>query len=385
MLGLVSLLMDTSSELIYSLLPVFLVTVMGASAFMVGLIEGVAEATAAMGKGFSGVLSDWLGRRKLLAAAGYGLSALTKPMFPLAGTAAQLFAARFLDRIGKGLRDSPRDALIADITPPEHAGAAYGIRQALDSTGAFAGPLLAMVLMVLYANNFRAVFWWAVLPAALSVALIVFGVQDSQRVASVEPKARSSFDAAAFVRLPARSWVAIGTCLIYTLARFSEAFLVLKAQSAGLALALLPLVYVWMSLIYALIATPAGILSDRIGRPKVLLAGIGILLIADLTLAFAPGLAGVWLGVGLWGAYLGLTQGLLSALIADTAPTDQRGTAFGFMNVVTGLGLLMASLGAGWLWGVYGPSATFEAGAIFAAIAAASMAWRINWRAKPGP
>jgi MFS family permease len=377
-LGFVSLLMDISSELIHSLLPVFLVTVIGTSTVTVGLIEGIGEATAAIAKLFSGVLSDRLGRRKLLAGIGYGLSALTKPMFPLATTAGEVLTARFIDRIGKGIRGAPRDALVADVTPEAVRGAAFGVRQALDTVGAFAGPLLAMLLMVLYANNFRAVFWWALVPAALCVLLIIFGVQEPGRVKRSGNRSWP-INKAELARLSPRYWLVIGIGIIFALARFSEAFLVLKAQSAGLALALIPLVYVWMNLIYALIAAPAGTLSDRIGRPKVLLAGLGTLVIADLVLAFVPGLAGVFLGVGLWGAYLGQTQGLLPALVADTAPDDLRGTAFGLFNLLSGGTLLIASLLAGWLWDTYGPAATFAVGAAFSAVAATGIAVRMDW------
>ncbi|HEY8335323.1 MAG TPA: MFS transporter [Tardiphaga sp.] len=367
-LGFVSLLMDVSSELVHSLLPVFLVTVVGASATMVGLIEGIAEATAAIAKVFSGALSDRIGKRKLLVGIGYGLAAATKPVFPLAGTAGEVLAARFLDRIGKGIRDAPRDALIADVTPPAIRGAGYGIRQALDTVGGVAGPLLAMALMALYANDFRAVFWWAVVPAALAVLLIVVGVREPDGVRATAtrgwPIRRQEL-----LRLSPAFWIVVAIGLVFTLARFSQAFLVLKAQSEGLALALIPLVFVWMNLVYAAIATPAGILSDRIGRGKLLLCGLGVLLIADLTLAFVPGLWGVFVGVGLWGLYLGLSQGLLSALVADTAPEDLRGTAFGLFNLVTGAALLIASLLAGWLWQAFGPTATFLAGAAFSGFA----------------
>ena len=304
-LGFVSLLMDVSSELIHSLLPVFLVTVMGASAVTVGLIEGTAEATAAVAKVFFGVLSDRIGKRKLLVGIGYGLAAVTKPVFPLAGTAWEVLAARFVDRIGKGIRDAPRDALVADITPIGIRGAAYGIRQALDTVGGLVGPLLAMALMALYANDFRAVFWWAVVPAALAVLLVVVGVQEPDGVTRTAirgwPIRRDELK-----RLSPAFWMVVAIGVAFTLARFSQAFLVLKAQAEGLGLALIPLVFVWMNLIYALMATPAGILSDKMGRMKLLLCGLVALVVADLTLAFIPGLGGVFAGVGLWGLYLGL-------------------------------------------------------------------------------
>ena len=381
-LGFVSLLMDVSSELIHSLLPIFLVTVMGASTVVVGLIEGIAEATAAIAKVFSGALSDRIGKRKLLVGIGYGLAAITKPVFPLASTAWEVLAARFVDRIGKGIRDAPRDALIADITPPEIHGAGYGIRQALDTVGGFAGPLLAMALMALYANDFRAVFWWAVVPAALAVLLVVVGVQEPDGVKGTA-KRGWPIRKEELGRLSPTFWTVVAVGVMFTLARFSEAFLVLKAQAEGLALALIPLVFVWMNLIYAVMATPAGILSDKIGRIKLLLCGLGALFIADLTLAFVPGLGGVFVGVGLWGLYLGLSQGLLSALVADTAPGDLRGTAFGLFNLVTGGALLIASVLAGWLWHAFGPTATFLAGAAFSGFAVIIMI--VGMRTGPKP
>ncbi len=376
-LGFVSLLMDTSSELIHSLLPVFLTTVLGASTVAVGVIEGIAEATAAIAKVFSGALSDRIGKRKLLVGMGYGLAAITKPVFPLASTAWEILAARFVDRIGKGIRGAPRDALIADITPPAIRGASYGIRQALDTVGAFAGPLLAVALMALYANDFRAVFWWALVPAALAVLLIVVGVREPD---DTRTSAKHSWPihSQQLKRLSRAFWIVIAIGVVFALARFSEAFLVLKAQAEGLALALIPLVFVWMNLIYALTATAAGILSDRIGRVKVLLCGLVALVVADLALAFVPGLAGVIIGVGLWGLYLGFSQGLLSALVADTAPEDLRGTAFGLFNLVTGAALLVASVLAGWLWYDFGPTATFSAGAVFSGLAILVIAFGIK-------
>jgi MFS family permease len=341
------------------------------------LIEGIGEATAAIAKVFSGALSDRIGKRKLLAGIGYALGAITKPVFPLASTAWEVLAARFVDRVGKGIRGAPRDALVADITPPAIRGAAYGIRQALDTAGAFVGPLLAVALMALYANDFRAVFWWAVVPAALSVMLIVVGVQEPDGIKATA-KRGWPIRKEDLKRLSRSFWMVIAIGVMFTLARFSEAFLVLKAQAEGLALALIPLVFVWMNLVYALTATPAGVLSDKIGRAKVLLGGLAALIVADLTLAFVPGLGGVLVGVGLWGLYLGLSQGLLSALVADTAPEDLRGTAFGLFNLVTGGALLIASVLAGWLWYAVGPTATFLAGAAFSGAAALIMAIRMK-------
>jgi len=377
-LGFVSLFMDVSSEAMNSLLPLFLVGTLGASTVTVGLIEGVAEATASITKVFSGLLSDRIRKRKLLTALGYGLSALTKPMFPLATSAGTVLAARFVDRIGKGIRDAPRDALIADITPPGARGTAYGLRQALDSAGAFAGPLLAIALMILYANDFRAVFWWSVLPAVIAVLLIVVAVREPVASGPGEHKA-PPIRRIDLMRMNRGYWIAIGIGVVFTMARFSEAFLILKGQQAGLPLAQVPLVWVVMNLVYTLLATPAGAWSDRIGRRTVLVIGLAVLVVADMVLAFAPGLLGLFAGVALWGAYMGLSQGLLSALVADTAPEELRGTAFGVFNLVSGGTLLIASSLAGILWRWFGPAATFSAGGLFAAVAAIALiaTWQV--------
>jgi len=367
-LGLVSLCMDTSTELVQSLLPLFLVGTLGAGIVTVGVIEGIAEATAAIIKVFSGVISDRVGKRKLLVGLGYGLAAVTKPVFPLAGSVGAVLGARFVDRIGKGIRGAPRDALIADITPPEIRGVAFGMRQALDTVGAFAGPLLAIVLMAIYADDFRKVFWWAVAPAGIAVALLVFGVREP---AGTIPNGQRGWPIRRvdLERMSGAYWWVVGIGVVFTMARFSEAFLLLKGRQVGLPLALVPLVMVLMNFVYAVLATPAGALSDRIGRRKVLITGLFVLAAADLVLGFVPGLTGLFIGVGLWGVYMGLSQGLLSALVADTAPDDLRGTAFGIFNLITGIALLAASTLAGFLWQSVGSSVTFAMGAAFAGTA----------------
>ena len=371
-LGIVSLLMDVSSEMIHALLPLYLVTVLGTSTLTVGIIEGIAEATASIVKIFSGALSDRLGKRKLLAALGYGLAAFTKPIFPLADSVGWLVAARFIDRVGKGIRGAPRDALIADLSPPEVRGASFGLRQTLDTIGAFLGPLLAIGLMLLFANNFTLVFWIAVIPSFLSLAVILLGVSDPDRPAGAKG-VRAPLARAELARLGMAYWLVVAVATVFTLARFSEAFLLLRAQSVGLPLALVPAVMVVMNIVYAFAAWPAGALSDRIGRYGVLIGGFAILAVADLVLAFATSTLAVGLGVALWGLHMGLTQGLLASLVADTAPADLRGTAFGMFNLVTGIATLAASIVAGALWDIAGPSATFVAGAIFTIVALAGL------------
>ena len=368
-LGFVSMLMDVSSELIHSLLPVFLVSVLGASALTVGLIEGTAEATALIVKVFSGTLSDYLGRRKALAVIGYGLGALSKPLFALASSTGMVFAARFVDRIGKGIRGAPRDALVADIAPPEVRGAAYGLRQALDTVGAFTGPLLAVGVMLLWANDFRAVFWVAVIPGTLAVALLFFGVREPER----RPGAKrvNPIHWRAFSRLSGAYWWVVAIGATFTLARFSEAFLALRALQGGLPIAWIPMVLVAMNVVYAIAAYPIGRLSDRVSHSKLLALGILVLILADAVLALVDSWGFVFLGVGLWGLHLGITQGLLATMVADTAPADLRGTAFGFFNLLSGVTLLIASVLAGLLWDRLGPSFTFLAGIFFCMLALA--------------
>ncbi|BDM23956.1 MFS transporter [Pseudomonas sp. LRP2-20] len=364
-LGFVSLFMDISSEMIHALLPLYMVTVLGTSVVAVGFIEGIAEATAAITKVFSGALSDRLGKRKLLTVVGYGLGALTKPVFPLASGLEWLTAARFVDRIGKGIRGAPRDALVADVTPPELRGAAFGLRQALDTVGAFLGPLLAIVLMWLTASHFQTVFWVAVIPAFIAVYILVAFVREPEVSPGARPL-RSPLALHELARLGAAYWRLIGLAMVFTLARFSEAFLLLRAQDMGLAPLWAPAVLVLMALAYSLSAYPAGALSDRVGRRGVLMIGLGLLVAADLLLALLPGWAGLALGVAAWGLHLGFTQGIFAALIADSAPANLRGTAFGLFNLLTGVALLVASVVAGLLWDGAGFQATFLVGAGFA-------------------
>lgn len=372
-LGFVSLFMDLSSEMIHSLLPVFLVSTLGASTALVGIIEGVSEATAAVAKVFSGWLSDRIGRRKLLAVAGYGLAAATKPVFPLAGTPMQVLAARFVDRLGKGIRGAPRDALVADVTPRALLGAAYGLRQSLDTVGAFAGPLAAMVLMVLLAGNIRAVFAWAVVPAVVAVLLLAFAVKEPRHAAAARAQARAPIRWAEVRGMGPAFWAVVAVGVVFTLARFSEAFLILRAQNVGLAAGLVPLVLVAMNLVYALVSAPAGSLSDRIGRRGLLAAGLVVLAAADLVLARFATVAGALCGAALWGLHMGLTQGLFSALVADAAPERLRGAAFGVFNLATGVALLAASAIAGEVWAHAGPQATFLTGGGFAVAALAAL------------
>ncbi|MEK7322648.1 MAG: MFS transporter [Pseudomonadota bacterium] len=361
--------MDMSSELVHSLLPVFMVTVLGASMITIGFIEGIAEATAAIAKVFSGALSDYLGKRKWLAVLGYGLAAVTKPIFPLATTLGWVFTARFIDRVGKGIRGAPRDALVADLTPRELRGAAYGLRQSLDSIGAFIGPLLAVIFMALLADDIRAVLWLAVIPAFIAVALLIFGIREPERP-SADAVTRGPLTLSDAKQLPRRYWLIVLLGAVFTLARFSEAFLVLRIQDVGLALGYVPVVLIVMNVVYAASAYPAGAASDRFGHRSLLVVGLVMLVLADLVLAAATSPLPALMGAALWGLHMGLTQGLLAKLVADTAPAELRGTAFGIFNLISGGALLLASVIAGVLWSVIGAPATFLAGAAFAALAA---------------
>lgn len=366
-LGFVSLLMDVSSEMIHSLLPLFLVGTLGASAFMVGLIEGLAESTALIVKVFSGALSDYLGRRKGLAVFGYALGALTKPLFAIAPVAGVVLTARLLDRVGKGIRGAPRDALVADMTPAEVRGAAFGLRQALDTVGAFLGPLLAVGLMLLWSNDFRAVFWVAVIPGLLAVLLLLVGVHEPPR--HVDEKRPNPIRQENLRRLSAEYWWVVGMGAVFTLARFSEAFLVLRAQQSGIPIAWVPMVMVAMNVVYSATAYPFGKLSDRMSHRTLLAVGLVVLMVADLVLARDDHWFTVLVGVMIWGVHMGMTQGLLATMVADTAPADLRGTAFGFFNLVSGLAMLMASALAGLLWDQWGAAYTFYAGALISGIA----------------
>jgi len=373
-LGFVSLLMDVSSELIHSLLPVFMLTVLGMSALAIGLIEGAAEATALIVKVFSGALSDYLGKRKALALFGYGLGACSKPLFAMAATLDQVVTARLLDRVGKGIRGAPRDALVADLAPPELRGAAFGLRQSLDTVGAFLGPLLAMGLMLLWANDFRAVFWIAAIPGFLAVALLLLGVHEPERHVGrlrVNPIRMDNLR-----RLTSAYWWVVAIGALFTLARFSEAFLVLRAQQGGLPLALIPLVLIGMNLVYALCAYPFGKLSDSMSHSRLLTWSLALLIAADGLLALGNHWGWVWAGVTFWGLHLGMSQGLLATMVADVAPSDLRGTAYGFFNLLCGMAMLVASGLAGFLWDALGAESTFIAGMAFCGLALLALAYR---------
>ncbi|EPT7108591.1 MFS transporter [Klebsiella michiganensis] len=370
-LGGVSLLMDVSSEMIHSLLPLFMATTLGASVIIIGIIEGVAEATALILKVFSGVISDYVGKRKELALLGYGLGALSKPLFAIAPTSGVVFSARMIDRVGKGIRGAPRDALVADVTPPEIRGAAYGLRQSLDTIGAFLGPLLAVALMFVWDNDFQSIFWVAAIPAVLSIALLGFGLKEPRT--AVVQKRTNPLRRENLKKLSAAYWWVVAIGSIFTLARFSEAFLVLRAQQMAIPLFAIPLVMVAMNLVYSLTAYPFGKLSDSMSHSQMLQWGLLVLIAADIVLALSSHWSTLLAGVALWGIHMGMTQGLLAAMVAHTAPPELRGTAFGMFNLMSGIALLLASAGAGVLWEVLGAASTFYAGAIICVVTLVGM------------
>jgi len=370
-LGFVSMLMDISSEMIHSLLPLFMVTTLGTSVLAVGIIEGLAESTALIIKVFSGILSDYIGKRKSLAVFGYALGALTKPLFAVATSSGLILTARLLDRIGKGIRGAPRDALVADIAPSHIRGAAFGLRQSLDTVGAFLGPLLAIGLMLLWANDFRAVFWVSVVPGILAVMLLFFGIKEPERHHTekrINPISKQNLQ-----RLNPTYWRVVIIGALFMLARFSEAFLVLRGFQAGIPIAMTPLVMVAMNIIYAASAYPFGKLSDRLSHNRLLALGLIVLIIADMVLAQSNHWSTLLLGVALWGIHMGMTQGLLAAMVAETAPSDLRGTAYGFFNLMSGLALLVASILAGFVWDQFGAATTFYTGAGFCLLALAGL------------
>ena len=380
MLGFVSMFMDISSELVHSLLPIFMATVLGASMVTIGIVEGVAEGTAAITKMFSGAISDYFGKRKFLAVLGYALGAISKPIFPLATTIGWVFGGRFVDRIGKGIRGAPRDALVADIAPPQLWGAAYGLRQSLDSVGAFVGPLLAVAFMIWFADDIKAVLWIAVVPAFLAVFLLIVALREPES-SEYDAGPRSKLTLHDAKRLSSRYWLVVTLGAVFTLARFSEAFLILRAQDLGLTVVYVPAIMIAMNIAYSLFAYPAGAAADRLPARTLLLFGLWVLVAADVLLAIARSPWVAFIGAAFWGMHMAFTQGLLSKLVADTAPAELRGTAFGVFNLISGGALLLASVIAGSLWSVFGASATFIAGASFATLAAIGLLlYRPNMR-----
>lgn len=363
--------MDSSSELLHSLTPVLLVNVLGASVVSVGLIEGIAEGTASVTKVFAGAISDYFRRRKTLIVLGYALAALTRPLFPLAGSAPVIFAARFLDRMSKASRDAPRDALVADVTAQGQRGAAYGLRVALDSLGSVLGPILAVLLMLFFSGGIRAAMWVAVIPAVLAVIVIAMLVREpEQKQATV----REPFDWGKARELPGRYWLIVTVGAIFTAARFSDSFLVLRARDVGLSATYAPMIIVVLSCIYAAGSYPAGAAADRVSPRTLLLVGLSFLIAADLVIGLGHSILPVFVGGALWGCHLALTQGVFSKIVAEFTPSDLRGTGFAIFDLGRGIAFVIANTVAGYWWKASGPSATFFSAAAFATIGGVGLA-----------
>ena len=366
-LGIVSLLMDLSSEMILSILPIFLVTGLGVSVLTLGLIEGFAEGAASIIKAFSGMLSDYLKKRKILIVIGYGLSTLTKPFFALASTATWIFTARFVDRLGKGIRGAPRDSLIADSTSTKIRGTAYSLRQSLDTLGALLGPIIAIIILYLTTNNFRFVLWFAVIPAVLCIVVLIFGVKETTLKKNVLKK-KSYFLFKNFSKITPVIWLFFLTVFILNLGHFSEAFLLLRSQEIGLKVSFIPIVFVVMNVAYAIVAVPFGHLADKVGFFIPIVCGFLILVLSNIILALTNGIEWMFAGIIFWGIHLGMTQGLLLAMVAQLSPLELRGTSFGLFHAITGVALLIASLIAGYLWQYYNSGLIFIVSAIITSV-----------------
>ena len=380
-LGFVSLLMDLSSEIYHALLPAFITVTLGLPALALGAIDGIAEAAANFAKLASGRLSDRSRKRKPWVLLGYGLAALSKPLFPVAQGAPELMGARLADRVGKGIRGAPRDAIIADETPPDIRGRAFGLRQALDTVGALIAPLAAVGLMILFVEDIRAVFWIAVIPAALSFLLALIAVKEpaaNLAVATFQPLFHGFRD----LERPVRRLLAV--VFLFSLARFSEWFLILRALDVGVSPVLSPLALVAFNVGFLALAYPAGALSDRMSPRSILMAGMGVLVVANFLLAQDIGLLGLTVGILLWGAHMALTQGIFARMVADVAPDHLRATSFGAFYFVSGIGTLLASLAAGFIWDRDGAATTFIAGAGAAAVALAMLSLLEQPRRGPG-
>lgn len=378
-LGLVSLFTDLSSEMIYPVLPLFLANVIGASTMFIGLIEGIAESTASFLKVFSGWLSDKFGKRKQLVLAGYGLSSLVKPLLAVATSGWHVLGVRFVDRIGKGIRGAPRDAMIADVTEPDKRGRAFGFHRAMDTAGAVIGPAATFLILMLFGNNYRLLFLIAAVPALIAVAIIIFGIKEKRpqspagdcRIAPPVSNVRTERQKAPLSRQFIILLIIIG---VFTLGNSSDAFLILRAQGAGIAVWLIPLLWLFFNLVYTLVSMPAGRLSDKIGRKRIILLGFIIYAASYLGLAFANAGWQIWALFGLYGVYYAMTEGVIRAHIADVVPEATRATSYGIYNFVVGVLVLPANLLTGWIWKVAGYQTALSVGAGLAILAAAGFA-----------
>ena len=366
-LSAVSFLTDVSSEMIYPLLPLFLSVVLRASATAIGVIEGAAESTAALLKLASGVWSDRVRRRKPLVVAGYALASVARPLVAIAQSAGQVLAIRVSDRVGKGLRTSPRDALIADSVHPSIRGRAFGFQRAADHAGAVVGPLIAFFIMRAEHVPFRRVFWLAAIPGLLAVLVLVFAVRDVPRRRPLASPAGSRD------RLGGRFWAFLGVLFLFTLGNSSDAFLLLRAAQLGVPAALAPILWAMLHVVKSSSSTPGGALSDRIGRKPLIIGGWAVYGVVYLLFGRATQAWHAWALFAVYGVYFGLTEGVQKALVADVVPDEQRGTAFGWYNLALGLGAFPASLIFGEIWDRVGAPAAFTFGAMLALVSAVAI------------
>lgn len=362
--GLVSFFMDVSSEMVYPLIPLFLANVLGVNKSVIGLIEGIAESTASLLKVFSGWLSDRIGRRKGLMGMGYGISVLSRPLIALAVGWPQILASRFIDRLGKGIRTAPRDAIIAESSLPEVMGRAFGFHRAMDTLGAVVGPALAFFLLGLFAGDFRKVFWLSMIPGIIAVLLIVFLIQEKKR-ALPESRKRPRLTLAHF-DWRFKFFVVITT--LFAIGNSSDVFLILRSQQLGIPTAVIPVLYLTFNLIYSLSAFPAGMAADRFGKKRIMMIGFILFAFIYYGFAVAGSATTAWVLFGLYGIFMGLTEGVQKAFLTTIIPSDFKATAFGIYNTAIGLALFPASLIGGWLWDRVSPSATFYYGSAMAAV-----------------
>ena len=378
--GLVSFFMDFSSEMIYPLVPIFLSSVLGVNKSVIGLIEGIAESTASLLKVFSGWFSDRIGKRKIFMIAGYGISTLSRPIIALSSLWGHVLVFRFIDRFGKGIRGAPRDAIIAESTPLKNLGRSFGFHRGMDTLGAVAGPAVAFILLSFFTGNYRLVFWLSMIPGMIAVMVIVFFIKErGQRVKGsrgqvnvpenrdsnpriIEPSPPRSFD------WRFKAFVAIAT--LFAIGNSSDVFLILKATDTGIKETQIPILYLSFNFIYALTSMPAGILSDRIGRKRIILAGFILFGFIYWGFANASEQKHIWGLFLLYGVFMGLTEGIQKAYLGTIIPEKFKATGYGIYNTFTGLALFPASIAGGWLWDKYGPHATFYYGTITALLSA---------------
>lgn len=362
--------MKISSVIVFTLSPLFMTQVLGASIFAVGILEGILEVITLLARIFSGIISDYIHKRKSIIVVGYIFALISRPFLALATRMEDVFLGRAFDRIGNGLDATPRDALVGDLAPPQIKGACYGLRESLSRAGSFAGALLVMALLWLTEGNFSLVFWIGSIPTVLALMVLVIFVKDSPNQQAQHKKPTHKFKLKDLKKLPLPFWLILLLSGLFMLSNFSGAFLILRAEQTGLDLHLTSLVMIIQNLATAGTAYPVGYLSDKMGRRSMMGVGIVLIVCSDLLLAWGGSLYTILGGVLLWGAEIGITQSILAVFLADTCPQDLRGTGFGLFHFINGCCLLLANVFAGWIWHDVNPSAMFLASAVMASCSA---------------